>query len=75
MELTINITEQHKIAFFLKLLHEFNYIEILDIKEDDTSFPDEHKKLLEKRLKRIENNETTFKNWDLIKEKYERKSI
>lgn len=75
MELTINIKEQQKIAFFLNLLHEFNYIEIMDIKEDETPFPDEHKKLLESRLKRIKNNETSFKSWDLIKEKYEKKAI
>ncbi len=75
MELTINIKEQQKVAFFLKLLHEFSYIEIMDIKEDETPFPNEHKKLLESRLERIENNEATFKSWDLIKAKYEKKEI
>jgi len=75
MELTINIKEQKKIAFFLNLLHEFSYIEIMDIKDDETSLPKEHKKILEDRLKMIENNKTTFKSWDLIKEKYDKKAI
>lgn len=75
MEVTINIKEQKKTAFIINLLHEFNYIEIMDIKEDETSFPNEHKELLKSRLERIENNETTFKSWDLIKEKYEKKPI
>ena len=75
MEVTINIKEQKKIEFFLKLLHEFNYIEIMNIKEDKTPLANAHKELLESRLKRIENNETTFKSWDLIKKKHEGKAI
>jgi hypothetical protein len=35
----------------------------------------EHKDLLNKRLQRIENSETTFKKWELIKKKYEDKSV
>jgi len=72
MELTITIKEEKKRAFFLKLLHEFDYIEIIDIKEDDTLFPTEHKVLLEERLKRIENDETSFRSWDTIKKRYEK---
>jgi len=72
MELTINIKEQSKIAFFIKLLEEFDYVEILDVKEDETSFPTEHKNILDKRLERIEKGETTFKKWDEIKQKYEK---
>ncbi len=75
MELTINIKEQQKIAFFLKLLHEFDYIEITDIKEDETPFPQEHRQLLEQRLKRIEKGEASFKSWDEIKQKYEKRAI
>lgn len=71
MELTINIKEQAKIAFFIKLLEEFDYVEILDIKED-VSLPIEHKNLLDKRLESIEKGEVTFKKWDEIKQKYER---
>jgi len=70
MELTICIKEQTKLAFFIKLLQEFDYVEIIDIKEE-TSLPNEHKVLLEKRLQRIERGETTFNSWDLIKKKYE----
>jgi hypothetical protein len=75
MELTINIKEQQKISFFLKLLQEFDYIEIMDIKEDETPFSGEHKALLEERLKKIETGETSFRNWDTIKQKYEEKTI
>jgi hypothetical protein len=75
MELAVNIKEQSKIATFLNLIKEIDYIEIVDVKEDFQELPTEHKDLLDKRLQRIENGETTFKNWDLIKKKYEDKSV
>ncbi len=72
MELTINIKEQDKIAAFINLLKEFSYIEIIDIKEDETPFLNEHKQLLKLRLEKIERGETSFKNWNTIKKKYEK---
>ena len=75
MELTICIKEQTKLAFFIKLMQEFEYVEIIDIKEDETPFPIEHKELLDKRLEKIERGETSFKSWDVIKTKYENKAI
>jgi hypothetical protein len=75
MELTISIKEQTKLAFIIQLLKEFEYIEILDMKEDETLLPIEHQVLLEKRLKRIEQGEASFKSWDLIKKKYEKKAV
>ena len=75
MELTINIKEQNKIATFLNLINKIDYIEIVDVKEDSRELPIEHRNLLDKRLQRIENGEITFKNWDLIKKKYENKAI
>ena len=71
MELTLNIKEQSKIAAFLNLIKEIDYVEIVNVKEDLHELPTEHKDLLDKRLQKIENGETTFKNWDLIKKKYE----
>jgi hypothetical protein len=75
MELTVNIKEQSKIAAFLNLIKEIDYIEIVSVKEDLQELPTEHKDLLDKRLQRIENGEASFKNWDLIKKKYEDKSV
>ena len=75
MELTISIKEQTKLAFFVKLLQEFEYVEIIDIKEDTPLLPNEHRELLKNRLKRIEKGETSFKSWDLIKKKYEKATI
>jgi hypothetical protein len=75
MELTINVTEQSKLSFILQLLQEFEYIEIINIKDENTKIPIEHKKLLDKRLSRIKSGETTFKNWDLIKKKYEKRVV
>lgn len=75
MELTVNIKDQSKIAAFLNLIKEFDYIEIINVKEELYELPTEHKDLLDKRLQRIENGETTFKKWDLIKKKYEDKAI
>lgn len=75
MELTINIKEQSKVAAFLNLIKEIDYIEIVNVKEELQELPSEHKDLLDKRLQRIENGETAFKNWDLIKKKYEDKAV
>ncbi len=75
MELTISIKEQSKLAFFIKLLQEFEYVEILDVKEEETPFPAEHKELLDKRLERIESGEVTFKSWNEIKKKYEKRTV
>lgn len=75
MELTINIKEHQKIPFFLEHHQEFDYVEILNISEEESTFPKEHQKILEERLKKIESGETTFRSWDVIKQKYERKII
>ncbi|OYT16929.1 MAG: hypothetical protein B7C24_05220 [Bacteroidetes bacterium 4572_77] len=75
MELTVNIKEQSKIAAFLNLIKEIDYIEIVNVREELQELPDEHKDLLDKRLQRIENGETTFKDWSLIKKKYENKAV
>lgn len=75
MELTVNIKEQSKIAAFLNLIKEFDYIEIVNVKEAIQEIPAEHKDLLDKRIERIEKGETTFRKWDLIKKKYEDKAV
>lgn len=75
MKLTINIKEQSKIATFLNLIKKMDYIEIVDVKESFEEIPIEHRALLDKRLQKINDGETSFKNWDLIKKKYESKEI
>jgi hypothetical protein len=75
MELTINIKEQKYIASFLNLIRQFDYVEIIDVKEDNSETPVEHKILLDERLKRVEEGKTSYKNWDLIKKKYEGKGV
>ena len=75
MELTINIKEQKYIASFLNLIRQFDYVEVIDVKEDNSETPIEHKILLEERLKRIEEGKITYKNWDLLKKKYEERGV
>lgn len=75
MKLTIHIKEQSKMTAFLSLIKNFDYIEIVDVKEDAGELPFEHRDLLDKRLRRIEKGEATFKNWDLVKVKYESKGL
>jgi len=75
MELTINIKDQKNIASFLNLIRKFDYVEIIDVKEDSFDLPVEHKILLDARLKRVEEGKTTFKDWNLVKSKYEGKVI
>jgi len=69
MELTVSIKEQSKIAAFLKLINDIDYIEVVSIKEDNNELSEEHKHLLDQRLTRIENGETTFVAWEEIKQK------
>ena len=75
MKLTINIKEHKYIASFLNLIRQFDYVEIIDVKEDNSETPVEHKILLDERLKRIEEGKITYKNWDLLKKKYEGKGV
>lgn len=75
MELTINIKDQKKIASFINHLRQFDYVEIIDVNEDNTEIPDVHKTLLDERLKLVEEGKTTYKSWDSIKKKYETKNI
>jgi len=75
MELTINIKDKKNIVTFLNLIKKFDYVEIIDVKEDNLDLPAEHRKLLEERLIKIIAGKTTFRNWELIKGKYEGKTI
>jgi len=75
MKLTVNIKEQSKVTAFLKLLRDLEYIEIVTVQEEEQELSEEHKQLLDERLKRIENGETSFKDWDRIKKKYENNAV
>jgi len=68
MELTLSIKEHSNIAAFLNVTKKLDYIEIVDVRGDIEDLPVEHRRLLEKRLKRIEKGKTAFKSWDLIKQ-------
>lgn len=72
MELTISLKEENKLSFLVELLQEFDFIEILDIKENETVLYSEHKQLLSDRLKNIEEGTANFRSWDLIKTQYEK---
>lgn len=75
MELTINIKDPKDIASFLNLIRKFDYVEIVDVKENNPDLLTEHEILLDERLKRIEEGKTSFKDWDLIKTKYNGKAL
>ncbi len=75
MEFTVNIKEQNKIAAFLNLIKAFDYVEIVDVKEQPEKLFEEHKSLLDARLEKIEKGNMAFTDWDVIKEKYERKTV
>ncbi len=75
MELTVNIIDENRLSDFLEVLKKTEYVEILTISQNDTSIPEEHKVLLEQRLKNIAEGKTTFKSWDVIKQKYANKSV
>ena len=75
MELTISIKDPKDIASFLNLIRKYDYVEIVDVKENNPDLPIEHRLLLDERLKRVEDGKTSFKNWDLIKNKYDGKAL
>ena len=61
MELTINIKDQKKVASFINHLRQFDYVEIIDVNEENTEIPEEHKTLLDERLKLTEEGKATYK--------------
>jgi len=71
----IKYKERSKIAAFINLIKKIDYIEMVDIKEESQELTAEHRDFLDIRLQSIENGETTFKNWNLIKKKYEDKAV
>lgn len=75
MELTISIKDPKDIASFLNLIRKYDYVEIVDVKENNPDMPIEHRVLLDGRLKRVEDGTTSFKNWELIKNKYDGKAL
>ena len=75
MELTINIKDQKKIASFINHLRQFDYVEIIDVNDDNSEIPVAHKTILDERLKLVEEGKVTYKSWDLIKKKYETKDV
>lgn len=74
MQLTLSIKEEKKVAAFLNLLKDMDYVEIVDVKEID-EIPQEHRNLLDKRLQKIELGKSSFKKWDMIKKSYEEKAV
>ena len=75
MELTISIKGQKNITDFLNLIRTFDYVEIIDVKEDDSGLPIEHIEILDKRLQKAEDGEISYRKWDVVKKKYEDKAL
>lgn len=75
MELTIHIKDIKYITSFLNLLRKFDYIEVIDVKEDTYDIPEEHRMLLDERLKMVEEGKTSFRDWEMVKKKYEGETI
>jgi hypothetical protein len=69
MELTISIKGQKNISEFLNLIRTFEYIEIIDVKEEASDLPFEHLELLDKRLQKVEEGKTSYQKWDVVKKK------
>ncbi|KAF0203132.1 MAG: hypothetical protein FD170_1404 [Bacteroidetes bacterium] len=75
MELTISIKGQKNISEFLNLIRTFEYIEIIDVKEETSDLPVEHIELLDKRLQKVEEGKTSYQKWDVVKKKYEDRAL
>ena len=66
MELTINIKEINKINFIIELMQSFDYIDILN-KPNLSEFTKEQQLEIDRRLVKIENNESKFYSWNEVK--------
>ncbi len=66
MEITINIKENNKINFILELMQSFDYIDILN-KPDLSEFTTKQQLEIDRRLIKIENNESKLYSWNEIK--------
>ena len=71
MELVLNITEKNKIDLFLNLIKEFSFVELVSVNDNEFNIPENHKELLDQRIKAIDAGEATFRNWEVIKNEYE----
>ena len=71
MQLTINIKDPARIPYILKWLMQHEYIEFSMPQYTDLEFlsPEQNTEL-SNRLKRLENNETSFISLDDFKNKY-----
>ena len=73
MKLTINIKD-HKAAFFLELLQNFeDFISIEETEEDGATLKKEHKILLDKRLKKYKKNPENLMDWEDARKEFKKK--
>jgi len=61
-QLTINVTDS-KYSFFVELIGNMDFLQILDDKE----IPQEHKDIINERLEKIKENPDRLLNWNKVK--------
>lgn len=61
-QLTINITD-NKFPFFMELIESMDFVDI----QDNYDIPDEHKKIIDDRLKKIKENPDRLMDWNKVK--------
>ena len=66
MELTIKIKEKNKIDFILELMQSFDYVDIMN-KSNLSEFTTEQQLEIDRRIKKLENNESKLYSWDKVK--------
>ncbi len=68
MELKIKITDETKYEFFLELMQELGYVEVVDVEEDTNKedLPEELKEFLKQRLENYKKSPEKVKTWDEI---------
>ena len=74
MELKIKILDEGKYDFFLELMQELSFVEILEKEESwDVDIPQEQVVELEKRLSDIKNGIAEFSSWEDAKRRIKTK--
>lgn len=74
MEVTLKITNNQKIDFFLELVNSLNFVDFINISPSN-DVPQEHIEIIKQRILKKRNGKSTFKSWDEIKKKYEEEFI
>lgn len=73
MKITVNIKDS-KLAFFVELLRNFDFVTIESAEElDEVELSEEHKNILDERITKYKNNPNDVIDWEEFKKEMNEK--